>query len=262
MVKKLSVCTHFYASLDAGEKTKKCLQAQVDAWNSLSETLKTYIEFIIIDDCSDILLPVDFSNLPVRYFRITSDIPWNLAGSRNLAALKVRSKWALFHDIDQVFDAEKLEKLIYNVIPQLDENDPKKLYKFPYVFGQKEMPPHPSIVLFNINYFWAMGGYDEDFCGNYGYEEVWFNHVWVKKFGPATVIDLPPLELESKTEGEIGASSTRHKGQVINYQKFLNKFNEFELNNYEVNFNEKIRFSYIEIPVCDQNRFLHRHTIE
>lgn len=261
-LKQLTVVTSFYCSFDDKEninRAEECLRRQVEEWKKLPEEYKRLIEFIIVDDNSDYIPAIDFYDLPIRYFRVLDDIPWNSCGCRNLAALKVTSKWVLFHDIDNVFDVEDMKKLSTSVLNVIEDKPHSNLYKFNYSIDGIPKAPHLCTLLLNINYFWSLGGYDEDFAGNYGYDDAWFNYVWKEKYGPSILIEIEPKELNLPTAGVLGGSTVRNNGMTINYEKFKNKFNEFQKNGKIPIFNEKIRFRYVEIPVSHTKRFAHSY---
>lgn len=148
----------------------------------LTDLLKTYagykqelmkrIQFIIVDDHSPIpvIIPEEIK-LNYVLFRVTDDIQWNQSGARNLGVVYATSPRIILTDCDHVFPEKLLEKIVESKIPE------KKIYKFKRVKANGE----PSNSACNIFYlskstFFSVMGYDEEFCGNYGYEDVMFRY--------------------------------------------------------------------------------------
>jgi predicted glycosyltransferase involved in capsule biosynthesis len=261
---QLTVITSFYCSFDDKESNNRaeiCLRRQVKEWKKLPPEYKRIIEFIIVDDNSDYIPAIDFYDLPIRYFRVLDDIPWNSSGCRNLAALNVTSKWVLFHDIYNVFNVEDLKKLSTSVLDLVESKPHSNLYNFMYKVNNVYREPHLCTLLLNINYFWSLGGYDEDFAGNYGFDDAWLNYIWKEKYGPPVLIEIEPKELNLPTNGVLGGSTVRNNGMTINHEKLKLKFKEFNENGKMPFFNKKIRFRYIELPVSHIKKYAHRFPI-
>ncbi len=168
---KLSLCTHFYNGIDG-------LNQQLSEWRKLSHQSKNEIEILLVDDYSSEKYVIDCGDLPIRLFRVTSDIDWNMAGCKNLLKLHANSKWMLFFDIDNYALSDELELLIQN-IERLDENN---VYMFPRIHNGEFVDPHINTFLVSKKVLDQFNGFDEDFCGNYGFEDVLF-HNQVIKYG-------------------------------------------------------------------------------
>jgi len=145
------------------------LEWQIDCWNAYVGVLKNPPGVILVDDGSPKTKAVDIvkkSNcrLPIKVFRIKEDIPWNFTGARNLGCVHAKN-WIYMSDIDTI----------------LTENDAKKL--FDQRLLQKNCFYKPARVAFpdlplsapgNVNFLYhkdlyqEIGGYDEDYAGNYG----------------------------------------------------------------------------------------------
>ena len=132
-----------------------------------------HIQFVIVDDCSP--LPIEIPpaiKLNISLFRIQSDIRWNQCGARNLGVVYAKSPRILLTDSDHCFPEKLLKDILNSRIPK------KTIYKF------KRINQHGLAMGKNINIFYTSKavffqalGYDEEFSGNYGYEDVYFNEL-------------------------------------------------------------------------------------
>lgn len=169
---KLTVITHVYNS-QAG------IDEQVARWKSYSAHVLQQVEFIVIDDCSSPPLTIDKELLNLRLFRVLDDIDWNMPGCRNLAAIQSQSDWLLYFDVDNIITAEQMEMIVL----ALGGLDKKTLYCFKRIYNEVEVEPHINTYLISRSGFFAVGGYDEDFSGHYGFEDVIFRNMWRKYVG-------------------------------------------------------------------------------
>lgn len=138
-------------------------------YSSYSPELMKKIMFILVDDHSPVpvTVPEDI-RLNFRLYRIDSDIMWNQGGARNLGAYMAPSSRIILSDADHYFPEELLRDIVESKLPG-------KLYKF------KRANPDGSKKHSACNIFYTSKGvfadalgYDEEFCGHYGYEDVWF----------------------------------------------------------------------------------------
>ena len=135
------------------------------------------VKIQIVDDCSK-NFPLDnyidcLVNLNIKAYRIVDDIAWNQAGARNLNAYLCDTKWNIFTDMDHIFNFEMLTLLL----------EKKKAHFFSsanlYTFARrdtsgKKLTPHVNTYMINNNVFRHLGGIDEDFVGQYGFEDKFF----------------------------------------------------------------------------------------
>jgi predicted SAM-dependent methyltransferase/glycosyltransferase involved in cell wall biosynthesis len=185
-VPKLSIISHFYNNCDK-------VVGQVEHWSRIDSRILREIEFILVDDCSDDLPDIKTYSLNIRLFRIDSDIPWNQAGARNLGALNARGEWGLFFDIDQVLDVG----IIGTLLQALDNLDSQTMH---YMKLQEALfnsidnvtsDFHLNSFLVYLNTFRAIGMYDEDFAGHYGYEDVFLPRFWDHNGGKRILLADP-----------------------------------------------------------------------
>ena len=172
MMPKLSIISHFYNHPEMVEK-------QVAHWASIPAEFRPFVEFILVDDCSEQIPAISAGDIDLRLFRVLSDIPWNQGGARNLGAFHARGEWALFFDVDQRLGLETLPLLLGN----LDRLDKSTMYylrikELINVLTGENLSNHPNTFLAHMATFRACGMYDEDFCGHYGYEDLYMPQVW------------------------------------------------------------------------------------
>ncbi len=168
--KCLTIITHHYNN-DAA------VRLQLQAWRSYPPEILARINIIMVDDCSDQSTDLDFDGLPVRLFRVETDIDWNMGGCRNLAAREAETDWLLFHDVDHVLEKESAARLVAGI----DSLDAKMLYKFVRIENGVMINSHVNSFLLQRAEFWQLGGYDEDFSGHYGYEDIYLLESWKRK---------------------------------------------------------------------------------
>lgn len=143
------------------------LHVQLAYWYSYPADFWKRLGIIIIDDGSPrnpakpILQGVPF---PISLYKVEENIPWNQHGARNLGAWVMPPGWGLWTDIDMVFPLQDMRKI-------LDLDVDKNKY---YTFERVKMPErssykyHCNTVMLTKDAYWAVGGYDERFCGTYG----------------------------------------------------------------------------------------------
>ena len=156
------------------------LQQQIRNWKRYPSELADKVRIIIVDDHSTEPLCID-EPLPMKVtiLRIDQDIPWNQPGAKNLGFKFVTTNWALTTDIDHVVTSETCQQVLS------EHRDLSTVYYFSRQIVidnvTTEFRPHPNSFLICRNYFWEVGGYDEDFCGNYGNDDTLFNKLLKKK---------------------------------------------------------------------------------
>jgi glycosyltransferase involved in cell wall biosynthesis len=134
------------------------LKKQEKLWEGLPNRI------IVIDDHS-----TEEVKTKHEAYRIDDDIAWNQPGARNLGLTVADDGWVLLFDIDHYFKPEDIQKLI---------DMPKKqgyVYFFKrYTFGGIEQNTTYSNMLIEKKTYWDINGFNEDFSGHYGYDDVHF----------------------------------------------------------------------------------------
>ncbi len=163
--------------------------AQLAHWESLPPDFLAEVEFVLVDDGSEQPAQVRPTPLDLRVFRITTSIPWNQTGARNLGAFHGTGRWALFFDIDQKLSAAPLGR----VIAALDHTDPMTMFYFKSKnitdIDGTSMPFHVNTILVHLANFRTYGMYDEDFAGHYGYDDLYMPQVWERRGGRRAVLN-------------------------------------------------------------------------
>ena len=186
-MKRISLITHHYNSHDKA-------QHLLDHLAGMDKAVTDHIEVIIVDDCSDTRQSLDSHGLDLKHLRVVDDIPWNQAGARNLGAVTANGEWLLYFDMDQLISDTGL-KYVVNYCPALD----RKLMYFFQVENfidsniNEQMAVHPNTFMVNAVKFRMDAMYDEDFAGNYGYEDIYLPYLWEKNGGMRAMIGEVPF---------------------------------------------------------------------
>jgi len=86
------------------------------------------------------------------------NIPWGNSRARNIGAINASNDYLLFIDVDHTIK----DQINFSAL-----ND--RYYKFKRVLKKTEW--HCNTLLMHKDLFFSVGGYDERFCGHYGYED-------------------------------------------------------------------------------------------
>lgn len=205
-MKKLSIVSHYY-------NHPQMVETQIAYWESLPASFLDRVEFVLVDDCSEEQLTLRHTTLDLKLFRVTTDIPWNQAGARNLGAFNASGEWALYFDIDQKFHLGPLTTLLDG----LEGLDPKTMYHMrikDYVDANVnvKLSHHPNTFLANLAMFKRIGMYDEDFAGHYGYEDLYMPIVWETNGGKRVLFnDIDFFEDMSFKTTRLDRDLTRNK---------------------------------------------------
>jgi GT2 family glycosyltransferase len=172
--------------------------------------------------------------LPLRQFRITTDIPWNMAGAKNLLHEKSTAEWLLYFDVDNRVDPQQLAMLAL----QVGQLDAKTVYWFPWILhGEEQAQPHINTFAIHRDTLERLGGFDEDFCGYYGLEDVLFHHI-AQKHGVQRVV-LQGMPFVAHIGATEGLSRDTSRNQALANAKGADP---------EYRVGQRIRFHWQEIP--------------
>ena len=117
----------------------------------------------IVDDGSQIPLKCTWATV----HRINYDIAWNQPYANNYGFSRIKNKdYVLRMDIDHYFTIQDLKR-----ISTIELEKKEVVY-----FDRKGLKPHPNIFLTRVEDILSIGGYNEDFCGNYGYDDKELKH--------------------------------------------------------------------------------------
>jgi hypothetical protein len=188
---ELTLITHVY-------NAQQPVDNQLALWKQFSPALRARLSFLVIDDHSDEPLRLDKGDLDLRLVRVDDDIDWNMPGCRNLAATLCETPWMLFFDVDNVCSEASLQRIVDN-LPRLDRH---RLHVFRRVENGVDVEPHINSFLITRQGFFKAGGYDEDFSGHYGFEDVAFRMMWRKHVGGEVLLtDIAFEQIAFRTSG-------------------------------------------------------------
>lgn len=151
------------------------LRAQLRCWSSYKKAFKRTPTIVLVDDGSpqtrahEIVAQVG-CGIPIKVFRIHEDIRWNFAGARNLGCMNANG-WIYSSDIDTILTRDDARLLF-----EADALESDSFYMPVRVWLPNLNVGRPGFVnlLFHKSKFLEIGGYDEDYSGHYGREEIDF----------------------------------------------------------------------------------------
>jgi Glycosyl transferase family 2 len=172
------------------------------------------VSYLLIDDGSP--RPIaGFEHKNLTIARIEEDIPWNIAGARNLGFSLAKTDWVLGADIDHVIGARALSQIL-----ALDFNDANVAYTFSRRDETGNLGCETTInLLMNKQRFFEVGGYDEDFSGHYGREETFFYHCLRRK--KVKIVSCKDIVLDWYPQR--GATRALSRSKATNTRIFDNK---------------------------------------
>lgn len=160
---RLSFCTHFYNGAHV-------LQTQIEELKKLREEFRNQVELLMVDDYSDEPYELDVSGLSAKLYRVTTDIDWNMAGCKNLLMTEAQADWLLYFDNDNYVPANQIELLLTH----LSHLEAGTVFYFRRLIDGEDVEAHINTFLVHKTALDTVGGFDEDFCGHYGYEDIHF----------------------------------------------------------------------------------------
>ena len=135
------------------------------------------LNFILIDDGSKKYPARDYlpnlTKIKLDLYEIEEDIPWNLSGGRNLGVTVARNNNVCYLDMDNIFTNDHINELISinlneKEIYQFTSYD-YKYFDFRHNMYRYNALPSPFFMRKQDFLQYPM---DEDFCGNWGYENI------------------------------------------------------------------------------------------
>jgi hypothetical protein len=185
-MEELSVVYIFY------EHTREELKKHLNLWSSYSQSIREKTKFILVDDGSTTNEAFYWGfnfDINLEIYKITQDIHWNGPGARNLGCFMAKAEWVYFSDFDYVLPEKSVEWMLNTPL------SPDVIY-MPTVVTNRGKPKgkHLGCFLINRDLYWAVGGFEEDFAGSYGYDDAVFLasqlREYTKKEGDFEVIEF------------------------------------------------------------------------
>jgi hypothetical protein len=199
--------------------SSKALGIQIDNWSQYPIELMKKLHFILIDDCSESRADLAI-NFPINLalLRIADDIPWNQPGAKNLGFKFAKTDWVFTSDIDHILQPEMCGKLIAL------EKDKRTVYYFSRLTDKGESKnPHPNSFLIHKDIFWKLGGYDEDFCGHYGYDDILLKTMIQSNFKTEQLNSISLINYTSLNSSDLDRNRRKNKRLLKRKEKQLQK---------------------------------------
>lgn len=166
---KLSIVSHYYGNAPA-------VELMLSSFRGLAAARPGAFDFVLVDDHSH--EPIDTKRFEgiegLRVFCIVEDVRWNMPAARNIGVHEALCGKILLMDIDHIVDPSLVDVLLDDA----EGLSPGEIGSFPRMKrangGWKQVDPHINSFMLHKSDFLAMGGYEEQFSGNYGHEDKFF----------------------------------------------------------------------------------------
>lgn len=192
------------------------IRRNMTLWSAFPDKLRRVCLFLLIDDGSAIPLKLK-PDVPMNLCiaRVTRNIPWNQPGARNLAMSLTPTEWCYIADLDHTLTIKCCNKL-------LDERlnrDTVYFFKRRTESGE-DRGSHISSFCIHKYAYWQAGGFDEDFCGHYGWDDFLLYDIFKQKFTLHTFDEYVTYYDKNKTEG---------LNRSARWNKYLIRFKRWQL---------------------------------
>lgn len=152
----------------------KRFEIQYENWKNFHEDVKAALQIVISDDCSEpavstYLKPSEVKRIDfnLRCYRIMDDLEHNTPGALNLGIQKATTDWVLIMDSDCLFNPEMMFELM--------KLQPNSQYSYWFPRNRITTDPKkkkntrflPCTILFHKKLYETIGGFDEDFTGEW-----------------------------------------------------------------------------------------------
>ena len=208
------------------------LDRQLELWARLPQGLARRIEYVLVDDGSSqpAVIPDDCP-INLTLVRVKEDKPWNQPGARNLGLKLAEGGWVFASDIDHLI----LEDGLSHILSMIKDSGSV------YYFGRRREDgsakhPHPNSFLVFRKTFWTVGGYDEDFCGHYGKDDMFL----LKRFERACKV----VQLEVPALVEFNNAATPGMLRKTRHNRWLYKRKLRRLENGKYRNGRTLRFEW------------------
>lgn len=166
---RLSIVSHYYGNAAA-------VELMLSSFRGLAAAKPGAFDFVLVDDHShESISPQSFEGVEgLRVFRIVEDVRWNMPAARNIGVHEARCEKILLMDIDHIIDPSSADTLLSDA----EKLKPGQIGSFRRMKKSErvwmEVDPHINSFMIHKADFLAVGGYEEQFSGNYGHEDKFF----------------------------------------------------------------------------------------
>ncbi len=147
------------------------LEKLLNIYKEYDRSVLNRIHFIFVDDCSPIPVEIKIKEINFTLAKVLDDIKWNQGGARNLGVHLSKTSKLILTDLDHIFSEKIFKDLLLKKVPS-------EIYRF------RRKDKNGEKVRIHLNTFFCSKatffkslGVDEEFCGNYGYEDVYFEKI-------------------------------------------------------------------------------------
>lgn len=236
----LSYITHFYCNKPGAFDQVKSLLEQYATYPA---DLLDRVHFVIVDDGSPLPYQIPEVELNLTWLKITQDIPWNNPGARNLGVTYAKSDKIVLSDIDHEFPVETLHHMLDR--PECG----RSFFKFRRFQDGEPKYTHANTFLMSRARFLRLWGYDEEFCGHYAHDDVWF--VKFQKWHGSRERTLPArFSVTSRFKDSRNATHTLKRDLSLNEKLYRGKRRKVET--FGTHHGHSRRFLNFEWKVIDQ----------
>ncbi|CAB9503497.1 Glycosyl transferase family 2 [Seminavis robusta] len=173
----------------------------LEAFSKFSPDLTRQVQFVIIDDGSQStkslkrllnrnrqaildLFPHEKSNTGfIQAYEIDQDLPWHVAGAKNLGIYYSPTDWVWSLDSDYVPTPDMFQAVLDYIRmapPQTQVHTRFPLYEIPI----NATVQHPALMIVSRSAYFMAAGFDEDLVVDYGYDDILFNDKLDKWMSP------------------------------------------------------------------------------
>ncbi len=204
---------------------------QLENWKRMSDKAKDVVSIVVSDDCSNppihsFIPPGSSFDFNLEIYRIKEDLKWNTPGALNLGISRHHTDWVMIMDSDCLLLPEDLDNLL-TLRPHEDYNYWFERNRITEIAERKKVTRFlPCSILFHINAYEKVGGFDEDFTGSrsggYGFFDNYFATRLADECSPKRVV--MGVTITEYMEDKVGPNIQTRTGVRADVHHRANKF--------------------------------------